>query len=97
VDRATAERLVAKAHNEICTYSKAIVIEVAAPWRIGTNTYTGWFIGSGFEYSFDFLPGLFFKTEYQYSTFNSANFPVLTAAGGPSPFAINSTTSKCLA
>jgi osmotically inducible protein OsmC len=23
VDRATAERLVAKAHNEICTYSKA--------------------------------------------------------------------------
>jgi hypothetical protein len=45
----------------------------------------------------DFLPGLFFKTEYRYSTFNSANFPVLTAAGGPSPFAINSTTSKCLA
>ena len=58
---------------------------------VGANTYSGWFIGSGFEYSFDFLPGLFFKTEYRYSTFNSANLPVLTAAGGASPFAINST------
>jgi outer membrane immunogenic protein len=58
---------------------------------VAANTYNGWFIGSGFEYSFAFLPGLFIKTEYRYSSFNSANLPVLTAAGGASPFAINST------
>jgi osmotically inducible protein OsmC len=32
VDRATAERLVAKAHNEICTYSKATCV-VVSTWR----------------------------------------------------------------
>jgi outer membrane immunogenic protein len=52
---------------------------------VGANTYNGWFIGSGFEYSFDFLPGLFFKTEYRYSTYNTANLPVLVSATG-APF-----------
>jgi outer membrane immunogenic protein len=56
----------------------------------GAKTYNGWFIGSGFEYAFDFLPGLFLKTEYRYSTYNTANLPVLTAAGGPTAFGVNS-------
>jgi outer membrane immunogenic protein len=56
------------------------------PAFMPANTYNGWFIGSGFEYSFDFLPGLFFKTEFRYSTYNTANLPVL-----PTAFSINST------
>ncbi|MGA8863710.1 MAG: hypothetical protein WB444_07865 [Gallionella sp.] len=44
------------------------------------NTYNGWFIGSGFEYGFDILPGLFFKTEYRYSSYNTANLPLTGAA-----------------
>ena len=44
---------------------------------VAANTYNGWFIGSGFEYGFDILPGLFFKTEYRYSSYNTANLPVL--------------------
>jgi len=55
------------------------------------NTYNGWFIGSGFEYSFDFLPGLFFKTEYRYSTYNTANLPIVTLAGAPTGLSLSST------
>jgi outer membrane immunogenic protein len=58
------------------------------------QTYNGWFIGSGFEYSFDWLPihGLFLKTEYRYSQYggnNGVNIPLsgLPAAG---TFALNS-------
>ena len=58
------------------------------PFSLNANTYNGWFIGSGFEYSFDILPGLFFKTEYRYSTYNTANLPVLVNDPGVS---INST------
>jgi outer membrane immunogenic protein len=36
------------------------------------TTYDGWFLGSGFEYSFNWLiPGLFLKTEYRFSEFGA--------------------------
>ena len=35
------------------------------------NKYTGWFLGSGYEYRFDMLPGLYWKTEYRFSSFSS--------------------------
>ena len=58
---------------------------------MSANTYNGWFLGSGFEYGFDILPGLFFKTEYRYSSYNTATLPVLFT-GVPRPAsAINST------
>jgi len=51
------------------------------------QTYNGWFVGSGFEYSFDFLPipGIFLKTEYRYSQYNSPNgtsVPLTGLVGG---------------
>ncbi len=64
---------------------------VASGNFVPANTYNGWFIGSGFEYSFDFLPGLFFKTEYRYSTYNTANLNILTAAGASTGASISST------
>jgi outer membrane immunogenic protein len=35
------------------------------------HTYQGWFLGSGFEYAFTWLPinGLFLRSEYRYSSF----------------------------
>ena len=38
--------------------------------RVSTSraqTYSGWFLGSGYEYAISFLPGLFWKTEYRFS------------------------------
>ena len=47
------------------------------------GTKGGWFIGTGDEYAFlSFLPGLFWKTEYRYSEFDTVNAPVTTFPAG---------------
>jgi len=38
---------------------------------------SGWFIGAGDEYALSFMPGLFWKTEYRYSEFDSGNQTIL--------------------
>ena len=47
---------------------------------LASETYNGWFLGSGFEYSFDWLPihGLFLKTEYRYAQYggNGVSIPM---------------------
>jgi outer membrane immunogenic protein len=55
---------------------------------IPSRTYRGWFIGTGDEYSLaNWLPGLFWKTEYRYSRFDSQDVPVVfTATGLPNGF-----------
>ena len=37
----------------------------------GSQTYSGWFLGSGFEYKLDFFPGLFWKNEYRFSDYGT--------------------------
>jgi outer membrane immunogenic protein len=74
---------------------------VATGTDVGRNTYSGWFLGSGFEYALDSLPllsiplppGLFIKTEYRYSSFSSANLPILMTATGPTGFSVSSQKS----
>jgi outer membrane immunogenic protein len=50
-----------------------------------SQTYSGWFLGSGLEYAFTWLPihGLFLKTEYRYYDYKAKNLIDLTAAGVP--------------
>jgi outer membrane immunogenic protein len=45
-------------------------------------TKGGWFIGAGDEYALNFLPGLFWKTEYRYSEFDRANVSINAFATG---------------
>ena len=56
------------------------------------QTYNGWFIGSGFEYAFDWLPipGLFLKTEYRYAQYNTAT-PNFLFMNAPAAISLNST------
>jgi hypothetical protein len=53
---------------------------------VAAQTYNGWFIGSGFEYAFTWLPinGLFLKTEFRYSQYggNGVNVPLTGSIGG---------------
>jgi outer membrane immunogenic protein len=61
--------------------------------NIGANTYTGWFIGSGAEYALSFipLPGIFWRSEYRFSTYKAADLPILSSITGLSTgTAINS-------
>ena len=49
---------------------------------IPANTYHGWYLGSGYEYGIGFLPGLFWKTEYRYSSFDAADLSHIVIATG---------------
>jgi outer membrane immunogenic protein len=47
-----------------------------------SQTYSGWFLGGGYEYSLgSILPisGLFWRTEYRFDDYNAANVPLLFA------------------
>jgi outer membrane immunogenic protein len=55
------------------------------------HTYSGWFIGSGYEYGLGFLPGLFWKTEYRFADYSADVIPiVVTATGAPTAFSVDS-------
>ncbi len=68
---------------------------IPAGVSIPGQTYNGWFIGSGFEYAFDWLPipGLFLKTEYRYSQYNTASPSFVTTATG-APVGLSNNTQK---
>ena len=56
--------------------------------RWGSEPYSGWFLGTGYEYQLDFLPGLFWKTEYRYAQYDRERVPVFFANGVPTGLAI---------
>jgi outer membrane immunogenic protein len=49
-------------------------------FAMAPQTYKGWFIGTGYEYGIDFLPGLFWKTEYRYASYDRER-PAITGIG----------------
>jgi len=49
---------------------------------IGAHTYSGWFVGSGFEYNLGFMPGLFWRTEYRFAQYNRDTLPILDTDTG---------------
>src|SRR6185437_15643378 len=71
--------------------SNVLGVPLGGTVSLAAQTYNGWFIGSGFEYAFDWLgmSGLFLKTEFRYSQYggnNGVSVPITaTAAGGGVP------------
>jgi opacity protein-like surface antigen len=51
---------------------------------IAKHTYSGWFIGTGYEYGIGWLPGLFWKTEYRLADYGTERVTLL-AVGLPTP------------
>jgi outer membrane immunogenic protein len=49
---------------------------------IAEHTYNGWFLGSGYEYKLDWMPGLFWKTEYRFADYGSQDNPLIPTATG---------------
>jgi outer membrane immunogenic protein len=47
------------------------------------HTYTGWFLGSGYEYRLPWFSGLTWKTEYRFSELGRDTLTRFTAAGAP--------------
>jgi outer membrane immunogenic protein len=56
---------------------------------VGAHTYHGGFVGAGTEISLSgFLglplpPGLFWRSEYRFATYNGATLPVFATSGAP--------------
>jgi len=48
-----------------------VVGSVPSTFTMDAQDYKGWFIGSGYEYGLDLIPGLFWKTEYRYSSYRA--------------------------
>ena len=60
---------------------------IATGTYTGSQTYRGYFIGAGDEYALNFLPGLFWKSEYRFSEFqNNDNAIRLVATGARTGF-----------
>jgi outer membrane immunogenic protein len=56
------------------------------PCFMPATTYSGWFLGGGYEYALaDIipLPGLYWRTEYRYAWYGTKDVPILTSAGAP--------------
>jgi outer membrane immunogenic protein len=57
---------------------------VPTGFSLNAHTFDGWFIGGGTEYAFTWLPihGLFWRTEYRYASYQSADVPTIVTATG---------------
>jgi len=67
----------------------------AAPVATGTSyaphTYSGFFLGSGYEYALGWFPGLTWKTEYRFASYRADDLSrVVTATGALTGDAVNS-------
>jgi outer membrane immunogenic protein len=71
-------------------FSSLTVPAVPVGLDIASQTYHGWFIGGGTEYSLGWFPGLFWRSEYRYASYQAADLPIIiTATGTPSGLADN--------
>jgi outer membrane immunogenic protein len=60
-------------------FSTSVPPFVATGLSMDAATYRGWFIGTGYEYALDFLPGLFWKTEYRYASYRERDNTIFFA------------------
>jgi outer membrane immunogenic protein len=56
---------------------------------IGAQTYSGWFLGGGYEYRMEWFPGLFWRTEYRFAQYDKENLAILLG-GVPTNLSIDS-------
>lgn len=69
------------------SFNTAAAPALATGLGVAAHTYSGWFIGGGYEYALSGLiplNGLYWRTEYRFAQYQSAGLPVIiTATGAP--------------
>jgi outer membrane immunogenic protein len=80
-----------QAHFDAITFNAAILgIPVpAANLTVPSHNYNGWFLGGGYEYGFDWAPGLFWKTEYRFAQYKADDLVLNFANGAPTGLGFN--------
>lgn len=74
----------------------AAVPAVATGLTFPAHTYSGWFLGGGYEYALSgILPlnGLYWRTEYRFAQYQTADIPIVLTATGV-PFGVSEHTQK---
>ncbi len=66
-----------QAHFDPVTFAFNPLAGPAPVTTMAAQDYKGWFLGSGVEYAIDFLPGLYWKTEYRFAQYQTER-PALT-------------------
>jgi outer membrane immunogenic protein len=56
-----------------------------AGFSVDQHTYSGYFMGTGYEYALGFLPGLYWKTEYRFSDYRSDRLAIIPTVVGNAP------------
>lgn len=77
-------------------FNFATVPALATGLGVAAHTYNGWFIGGGTEYALTgIIPiqGLFWRTEYRFAEYQSANLPIIVTATG-APFGVTEHMQK---
>jgi outer membrane immunogenic protein len=69
----------------------ALAAHIATGLSLSAHTYNGWFIGGGTEYALTMpwmpIHGLFWRTEYRFAEYQTANVPIFINATG-APFGV---------
>ena len=52
----------------------------ASAMSVGSHNYSGWFTGAGIETKIASIPGLYFNTEYRFTSYGNKTLPVTGAA-----------------
>jgi outer membrane immunogenic protein len=58
-------------------------------FSVPAQTYSGWFLGGGYEYNLGWLPGLFWRTEYRLAEYDRRS-RVLLQDGAPTEVSVDS-------
>jgi outer membrane immunogenic protein len=69
-----------QAHFDSVTFAS---LSGPATFNLASQTYHGWFLGSGFDYAISFLPsGFYLRSEYRYSTYDGADLSLASNTTG---------------
>ena len=79
-----------EAHFDQINFTRVNLTPQSPGFFTPAHTYNGWFLGTGYEYGFDFLPGLFWKTEYRFADYSAVDLPILVPSGALSGVGFNS-------
>jgi outer membrane immunogenic protein len=78
------------------SFNTALAIPVPTGLALSAHTYNGWFIGGGTEYALNMswipIRGLFWRTEYRFAEYQTADVPIVVTATG-APFGVAEHTS----
>jgi outer membrane immunogenic protein len=70
-----------EAHYDGMNLLTAFLPQVATPFSVNSHTYSGWFIGGGYEYRLPWWQNVSWKTEYRFASYDHADLPIFATVG----------------